>query len=104
MSESSAAWDQVGERFNQLGQRIKQQFDARAGFAEEDREKVDDALNKLTNALDAAFTTIGDTLRDDDVKSQLKETATALRNAMSTTFHEVSEDLKARFGKGDDSG
>jgi Flp pilus assembly pilin Flp len=100
MSETSAAWEQVGERFTELGQRIKQQFDARAGFGEEEGEKVDDALQKLSNALDAAFTAIGDTLRDDDVKTQLKETASAFGSAVTTTFQELSEDLKARFGKG----
>jgi len=101
MDESKAAWDQVGERFTELGQRLKHQYEARAAFGDEERAKVDDALQKLTNALDATFTTIGDTMRDDDVKAQLKETATSFANAVTTTFHELSEDLKGRFGKKD---
>ena len=102
MDDSKAAWDQVGERFTDLGHRLKQQYDARSAFGEDERAKVDDALKKLTNALDATFTTIGDTMRDDDVKAQLKETAASFANAVTTTFHELSEDLKGRLGKKDE--
>ena len=79
MDDSKAAWDQVGDRFTELGHRLKKQYDARSALGEDERAKVDDALKKLTNALDATFTTIGDTMRDDDVKAQLKETATSSR-------------------------
>jgi hypothetical protein len=103
MDDSKAAWDQVGERFTELGQRLKQQYDARAAFDDADRAKVDDALQKLTSALDSAFTAIGDTMRDEDVRSQLKETASSFANAVTTTFHELSDDLKSRFGKKDQS-
>jgi hypothetical protein len=107
MDESKAAWDQVGDRFTELGRRLKQQYQARAAFgegdeAEEDSAKVDAVLQKLTNALDATFTAIGDTMRDDDVKAQLKETAASFANAVTTTFNELSEDFAGRFGKKDD--
>jgi hypothetical protein len=101
MDDSKAAWDQVGERFTELGRRLKQQYDARAAFGDDERAKVDDALQRLTTALDNAFTALGDTMRDDDVKAQLKDTANSFANAITTTFHEFSEDLKARFKKGD---
>jgi hypothetical protein len=97
MSESTAAWDQVGERFTELGQRIKSQFDARTAFGDAERAKVDDALKKLTDALDAAFSTIGDTMKDPDIRSQLKETATSLANAVTTTFHQVADEVKERL-------
>jgi hypothetical protein len=101
MDESKAAWDQVGDRFTELGRRVKQQYHARAAFGEEDSAEVDDLLQKLTNGLDATFTAIGDTMRDDDVRAQLKETAAAFANAVTTTFNELSEDFAGRFGKKD---
>jgi hypothetical protein len=103
MDDSKAAWDQVGEQFTELGKRLKHQYDARTAFDDTDRAKVDDALQKLTNAVDSAFTAIGDTMRDEDVKSQLKDTASSFANAVTTTFHELSEELKTRFGKKDES-
>ena len=107
MDETKAAWDQVGERFTELGRRLKQQYQARAAFGEGEGEKdsaeVDDLLRKLTNGLDATFTAIGDTMRDDDVREQLKETASSFANAVTTTFNELSEDFAGKFGKKDDA-
>ncbi len=104
MDESKAAWDQVGERFTELGQTLKQQYDARAAFGEGRGQRQGRRRpQKLTNALDAAFTAIGDTMRDDDVKEQLKETATSFANAVTTTFHELYRRPEGRFGKKDDA-
>jgi molybdopterin converting factor small subunit len=99
VNDTKAAWDQVGERFSELGQRLKQQYDARAAFTPEESQQVDDALHKLTDALDSAFTALGDTLRDQDVREQLKGTATSLASAVTTTFNELTEDIKSRFGR-----
>jgi ElaB/YqjD/DUF883 family membrane-anchored ribosome-binding protein len=60
-------------------------------------EKVDDALKQLSDALDAAFTSIGETLRDPDLRAQVKETANSLASAVSTTVHDVTDDVKQRF-------
>ena len=105
MDESKVAWDQVGDRFTELGRRLKQQYQARAAFGEgdEDSAEVDDLVRKLTNGLDATFTAIGDTMRDDDVRAQLKETTAAFANAVTTTFNELSEDFAGKFGKKDDA-
>jgi hypothetical protein len=99
MDESKAAWDQVGERFTELGQRIKHQYEARTAFGQEDRAKVDDALQKLADAVDTAFTAIGDTLRDPGINVQLKETANSFASAVTTTFHQVADEVKARFSR-----
>ena len=69
MAESTANWDQVGEDFKTLGRQVKQHYEQRpraeAGAPNEgaadqgapsaDRRKVDDALQKLTDALEQAF-------------------------------------------------
>jgi hypothetical protein len=64
-------------------------------------EKVDDALKQLSDALDAAFTSIGETLRDPELRAQVKETANSLAAAVSTTIHDVTDDVKQRFGSKD---
>ena len=105
MDDTKAAGDQVGERFTELGRRLKQQYQARAAFGEgnEDSAEVDDLVRKLTNGLDATFTAIGDTMRDDDVRAQLKETAASFANAVTTTVNELSEDFAGQFGQKDDA-
>jgi hypothetical protein len=65
-------------------------------------EKVDDALKQLTEAIDSAFTTIGETLRDPDLREQLKGTANSLASAVTSTVRDVKEDVKERFGSKED--
>ena len=70
MAESKANWDQVGEDFKALGRQVKQHYDQRPrperdeGVAPEDRRKVDEALEKLRDALEQAFSALGDAVRD----------------------------------------
>ena len=94
MDESKAAWDAVGDRFTELGKHLKDQFDARSAYGEEEREKVDDALRKLTDALDNTFTAIGDTFRDAGIREELKTTAASLSSAVAVTFHELKEKVE----------
>ena len=64
-------------------------------------DKVDDALRQLGDALDAAFTTIGDALRDPELRDQLKTTANTLADSITRTIHDVTDDVKTRFGRND---
>ena len=65
MAEAKAKWDDVGDRFTEIGKHLKERYDANAAFGSEDgqdKEKVNDALREIGDALDAGFTAIGDSL------------------------------------------
>ena len=124
MAESKAAWDRVGEDFKALGRQVKQHYDERTrpegsgepqGGAPEnqerpqepqaaegqgqqtaDRRKVDDALQKLTESLDQAFSALGDAVRDPKVGEQTKKAASSLSDALNATFAEASERFRKR--------
>ena len=79
MAESKAAWDKVGEDFKVLGRQVKQHYDERPRPGTEiqeaqegqaapaaDRRKVDEALEKLRDSLEQAFSALGDAVRDPD--------------------------------------
>jgi hypothetical protein len=102
MAQSKAAWDQVGDRFNELSQRVKAEFDARVAFTEEDRAKVESALRTLGDALESAFNTFGDALRNESLRAQLKDAARAMGDALSTSFREASAEVKKRVGRDGD--
>jgi hypothetical protein len=93
------AWDEVANRFTELGAHVKDRIDANIAFADEDRAKVDDALKQQVQALDTTFTAIGDSMRDPEVRSQLKETATAMGAALTTTFREVGDEIQSKLGR-----
>jgi Flp pilus assembly pilin Flp len=99
MPDAKAAWDEVGNRFSEIAGRVKGQFDARAAYGGPDNQKVDDAVRTLVRALDNAFTAIGDTLRDPTTRDDVKQTASAMGDALATTFHEVADQIKSRTGR-----
>jgi len=94
MAEAKEKWDEVGERFGALGRSLKDRFDANAAFGVDEREKVNDALRQLTDALDAGFTTLGDTLRDPDMRDELKSAGSSIADAIAATMRDVSDAIK----------
>ena len=108
MAESKAAWDKVGEDFKVLGRQVKQHYDQRPRPGTEveqgegqaapaaDRRKVDEALDKLRDSLEQAFSALGDAVRDPQVGEQTKKAATSLSDALTATFSEASERFKKR--------
>ena len=123
MADSKAAWDQVGQEFRALGRQVKQRYEeqsrpegsgaplrgslvdqeGREGTTEPpaegqpaDRRKVDEALQKLTESLDQAFSALGDAVRDPQVGEQTKKAASSLSDALNTTFAEVSERFRKK--------
>ena len=108
MAESKAAWDQVGEDFRTLGRQVKQHYDQRPRPGTEvqegggqaapagDRRRVDEALDKLRDSLDQAFSALGDAVRDPEVGAQTKKAATSLSDALTATFSEASERFRKK--------
>ena len=126
MAESKAAWDQVGQEFRELGRQIKQHYEQQPRPAGErgptgpegqqaevgqgsagapgdqgpgpaaDRRKVDDALQKLTESLEQAFSALGDAIRDPQFGEQTKKAAGSLSDALTATFSEASERFRKK--------
>jgi hypothetical protein len=109
MAESSKeAWNQVGDKFGEwsrlLGEKYRKRGEELGTSAEEDRKKLDDAIQTVTRQLDQAFGSFGETLRDPEAKHQLKEATKAFGDALSTTFSEVGEQIRNKLGSSGSSG
>ena len=87
-----------------LGERYRKRGEELGATAEEDRKKLDEAVQAVTRQLDQAFTSLGDTLRDPEAKQTLKEAATAVGDAVSTTLSEAGEQIRSRLGSSRSSG
>ena len=94
MAEAKEKWDEVGERFGEIGRSLKGRFDANTAFGVDEREKVNDALRQLTDALDAGFTTIGETLRDPAIRDEMKSAGSSIADAIAATMRDVSDAIK----------
>jgi len=94
MAEAKDKWDEVGDRFGELGRRLKERFDVNAAFGADEKDKVNDALRQLGDALDAGFTTIGDTLRDPAIREEMKSAGSSIADAIAATLRDVSDAIK----------
>jgi ABC-type transporter Mla subunit MlaD len=104
MDDAKRAWDQVGDSFSKLGRKISEGYrqleeqrasDSGAASAEGQREGVvADAIRRATDELDQAFTSLGDTLRDDETQEQLRDTSRKLGDALEVTFTAISEEVR----------
>ena len=100
MGDSRQAWDKVGEDLTELGQHVKRHYQERpekpSPVQPEGRRKVDEAWRQLMASLDNAFTALGDAVRDPEFGQRSKQAAASLTDALSVTFSDVSERIKAR--------
>jgi hypothetical protein len=94
MAEAKQKWDEVGDRFGELAKRFKERYDASAAFGADQQEKMNDALRKMMDALDAGFTAIGESLRDPGIRDDLKHAGTSIGDALTATFHDVAGEIK----------
>jgi hypothetical protein len=99
MDETKRAWDEVGESFSKLGRIISERYrqlgeerGARPSDAEEGA--VADAVRRATEELDRAFTSLGDTLRDDEARGHVKDTGRKLTEALNVTFTAIGDEVR----------
>jgi hypothetical protein len=99
MAEAKQKWDEVGDRFSDIGKRFKERYDTNAAFGTEQQEKMNDALRQMADALDAGFTAIGDSLRDPSIRDDLKQASTSIGDALAATFNEAADEIKKAVRK-----
>jgi hypothetical protein len=95
--DTKQAWSEVADQFSGLGLKLKLHLEE-ALKARPDDETVKKALEELRDSLDRAFTAVGDAVKDPAVKQDVVDVASSLREALSTTFSEASDDLRNCFG------
>jgi len=96
--EIKNAWGEVGESFADLGRRVSEHY-RKLGLeqaAKPDQDKVRDALRTISDQLDQAFTSLGDTLRDPGAKQSMDRVVKTFGNAMNTTFEHLGEKFRGR--------
>ena len=109
MSATNDAWNQVGDRFASWGRHVAERYKESSGTAresaQESERKPEDAARDITDALDRAFTALGDTIRDERAKEDLKQAVRALGDAVSVTVAETTERIRQGVGSsGSDPG
>jgi len=95
MTDMKQPWDEVADRFERLGLRLKLHFE-QAGTGEDEEE----ALQRLGAAIDQAFDALGSAARDPVVQSDVTELGRTLGDALGSSLAGISEHLQQCFAAG----
>lgn len=95
------AWTDVGERFSSWGRRVADRYKETGGAdtPQETQRKLEEAARELGDQLNRAFTALGDTLRDEQAKQDLRKAVGAIGDAVSATVNEAGTAIRERVGQ-----
>ncbi|MBT8212926.1 MAG: hypothetical protein KJN71_07250 [Acidimicrobiia bacterium] len=97
MSDLNETWKRVGDEFRTLGKVFAERY--REGeTTEEEKEQIDDALQRLTNAMETTFSAVGNAVRDTDVQEHTKRAADSTFRALGDTFNEIGDAISTALG------
>ena len=85
-------WNEIGERLQGLGLKLKLHFEQSGPDA------WPDALNKLGTAMEDLFKTAGNAVQDEAVRSDVREVGHLIAGAVSNTLGTTSEEIRDWFG------
>ena len=107
MGETDQSWQNVGEKFTELGRKFRQHYEARGETTEpateespeeipaEESSEMKQALETIGDGLERVFGSIGDSLQDDEVKAQARSAFSSLLDAIGETFSELGDEVRS---------
>ncbi len=100
MSDVRSTWNETGEHLSALGASLKTHYQQQRGSdGEQTRAELNDAVRKLTSAVQDAFEAVGAAAKDPEVKDEVKKVGQSVQQALGATFSEVSEELRKTFNQ-----
>jgi ArsR family metal-binding transcriptional regulator len=94
MTEPQSQWSEVSDRIEALALKLKLHLEQ-----SQDSEEVTEALSRLRQSVQDAFDAAGTAVRDEAVRSDVRDVGRLLTDAVSTTLARVSEDIRDAFAR-----
>ncbi len=96
------AWNDVGERFATWGRHVADRYKEKGSdggeTAQESQRKLEEAAHEVSEQLNRAFTALGETLRDEGARAELKDAVRAVGDAIALTVSETSDTIRRVVG------
>lgn len=99
MAVQSKAWNQVGEKFETLGEHLRGHFDAVGVDASAERAAFEKSVRGLLTALEDGFSVAGKAVRDPVLREDVTSVATSVREALLATFETAGEQVRERLSQ-----
>jgi hypothetical protein len=97
MAVQTQAWEQVGEKFETLGEHLRGHFDDVSAEASAERAAFEKSVRGLLTAIEDGFSVAGKAVRDPVLREDVMRVATAVREAMLATFETAGEQVRERL-------
>ncbi len=95
MGDVRSAWKDTGERFAALGASLKAHYGGEHDTdAESTKRDLGEAARRFAGAIQDAVDALGAAAQDPSVKEDVRKVGASLATAVSTTFAEVSDDVR----------
>jgi hypothetical protein len=96
--DAKQAWNNVGDRFASLGNRLSEKYRETGASGEPDaaetQRKLQETAKEVGDQLSRAFDALGATIRDEEAKADLKQALNAFGDALGTTFDEAGKAIR----------
>jgi len=105
MDNVRSTWNETADKLGGLGLKLKLHYEEQQGADRETvRAEVQSAVQRLGDAVQAAFEALGAAAKDDAVKDDVKQVGQALTDALRATFNQASGEIREVLKRRTDSG
>jgi hypothetical protein len=94
MTQPQSQWSELSDKLEALALKLKLHLEQN-----QDSEEVTEALGRLRQSMQDAFDAAGTAVRDEAVRSDVRDVGRLLTDAVSTTLARVSEDIRDAFAR-----
>lgn len=99
MAVRSKAWEEVGERFESLGDHLRSHFDEASVDAAAERAAFEKSVRGLLGALEDGFGAARKAVRDPVLREDVTNVANSVREALLATFEGAGEQVRERLNR-----
>ena len=99
MPIQSDAWEQVGEKFEALGEHLRAHFDDVATDAAAERAAFEKTVRGMLTALEEGFGAARKAVRDPMLREDVTTVATSVREALLSTFETAGGQVRERLAR-----
>ena len=101
---SDEAWRQASQHFTALGSKLRTRYQEIVGEDGPAEEEVREAFATIGTAAQSLVDSIGESMRDPEVREQLKDATSTFFSAIGKTLSQLGDELRAtRFDESDES-
>lgn len=87
-------WSEAGKRWSSIGEKLRDRYKEVSGDGGPSEDEVRSALETLGQAARAVADSVGNAMKDPDVREQAKHAAASFVTALGQTFSQLGDELR----------